>query len=223
MSEPVPGPTFLHKYFAPENRLAEVICGLIMVLTFTTTTSSTFEGVTPHSLLIAVLGCNLAWGIVDAVTYVLGNLLTRGARARLILAVQQAPDDPKVAAVVAGRVQRTLGDLLSPEQCEQVHRWILERAPRMVPEKTRIRKDDLLTAMVCFLIVFGAAIPAVVPFALLKSDALALRVSNGIILAMLFAIGWRWAAFANMSRLKTGAALLALGGLLVIITVVLGG
>src|SRR5580765_4503260 len=119
MSQSVPGPSLLHKYFAPENRMAEVICGLIMVLTFTATTGAMFEGTTPHALLIAVLGCNIAWGIVDGVTYVLGNLMNRGARARLILAVKQEPNDPHIKDVVASRINTVLGDVLTPSQHEQ--------------------------------------------------------------------------------------------------------
>src|SRR4051795_10725136 len=97
MSSLVPGPSILHRHFAPENRMAEVICGLVMVLSFTATTSAVFEDTTPHALLVAVLGCTIAWGIVDGVTYILGNLMNRGARSRLILKIKSAPDDPQVS------------------------------------------------------------------------------------------------------------------------------
>jgi hypothetical protein len=40
---------------------------------------------------------------------------------------------------------------------------------------------------------------------------------------MLFAVGWRWAKFANMSRLKSSLVLLAIGIVLVGITIALGG
>jgi len=223
MSEPIPGPAIIHKYFAPEDRLAEVICGLIMVLSFTATTSALFEHSSPHALLIAVLGCNIAWGIVDGVTYILGNLMNRGARSRLIEKIRRSPDDPGAASVVESRLDTVLGDLLTPVQRQQVHQWILDGAARAEPEPTRLKKDDLFTGMWCFVIVFGAAIPMLVPFLLIKNQAIALRVSNGLILAMLFVIGWRWAAFANLSRLKTGLALLTLGVVLVAITVALGG
>ncbi len=223
MNEPIPGPRIIHRYFAPEDRLAEVICGLIMVLTFTATVGGTFEGTTPHALLIAVLGCNIAWGIVDGATYVFGNLMNRGARARLIKTLTRTPDDPRVAAVVTARLDATLGDLLTPDQHQQVRRWILDGAARVEPEPTRLRKEDLYTGLACFLIVFVATIPVLLPFLLIKNDVLALRVCNGLILVLLFTTGWRWAAFANMNRLKTGLALMAVGFVLMIITIALGG
>jgi len=223
MSESVPGPSILHKYFSPENRMAEVICGLIMVLTFTATTGAMFEGTTPHALLIAVVGCNLAWGIVDGVTYILGNLMTRGARSRLILEMKRKPNDPHTAELLASRIDTVLGNLLTPDQHEQLHAWILQGAANAEPGPTRLKKEDLYTALACFLIVFGATIPVVVPFLLFRNDAIALRVSNGLILVMLFAMGWRWAKFANLNRLRAGLSLLGLGVVLVLITIVLGG
>ena len=203
--------------------MAEVICGLVMVLSFTAATSSVFENTTSHALLIAILGCNISWGIVDGVTYILGNLMNRGARSRLIVKVKSSPDDPHVAQAIASRIENVLGDLLTQQQSEQVQQWILQGAARAEPHPTRLKKEDLYTAIACFSIVFGAAIPVLVPFLLIKSEAIALRVSNGLILAMLFAIGWRWAPFANMNRLATGLGLLSLGVVLVLITVALGG
>jgi hypothetical protein len=219
----IPGPSFVHKYFAPEDRLAEAICGLIMVLSFTAATGALLEGATPHALLIAVLGCNIAWGIVDGVTYILGNLMNRGARARLIQTLQRAPDDPNGAQAVQARIDDTLGQLLTPEHRHQVLQWILEGVPRLEPEPVRIKKSDLFTGLICFVIVFGTTIPVLLPFILLKNEVHALRISNALTLAMLFAMGWRWAGFANISRLKTGLALLAMGLVLVVITLALGG
>jgi VIT1/CCC1 family predicted Fe2+/Mn2+ transporter len=223
MHTTVPGPTWLHKYFSPENRIAEVICGLIMVLSFTATTSGTFEGTTPHALLIAVIGCNIAWGVVDGVTYILGNLLNRGARSRLILALQRDHNDGRANALLKARIDSVIGDALTPQQCQQIQQWVIEGVGGVQAEPVRIRRDDLLTGLACFLIVFGAALPVLVPFILIENEAIALRACNGLILAMLFAMGWRWAGFANMSRIKAGLSLLGVGLVLVVITVALGG
>lgn len=223
MSEPIPGPTFFHRYFTPENRLAEVICGLIMVLSFTAATGGSLEDTTPHALLIAILGCNIAWGVVDGATYVLGNLLNRGARARLVLALQRDRRDPAAIRALEVRVESMLGELLDAGQRAQVRQWILDRVDQLAPERVRIRRDDLYTGLACFLIVVGSALPVLVPFLLIRDETIALRASNAVTLALLFAVGWRWAKFANLRPLATGLSLLAIGGLLVIITVLLGG
>lgn len=223
MIESIPGANFVHKHLSAENRLAEIICAIVMVLSFTATTSATFEGTTPHALLIAVMGCNIAWGIVDGVTYVLGNLLNRGARARLIDSLKQNPGDPDANAEVARRLDSVLGTMLTPTQMDQLRGWVIEGAGKAEPEPTGLRWTDILTGIACFLTVFGATVPLLIPFWLIENESLALRVSNGLMLAILFGVGWRWAKKVNISPWKTGFSLLGMGLVLVVITIALGG
>ena len=54
----------------PHERISEVLFGLIMVLTFTGSLSVAQAGRDDvRAMLIGALGCNLAWGIIDAVFY----------------------------------------------------------------------------------------------------------------------------------------------------------
>ena len=54
----------------PVDRFSEIIFGLVMVLTFTGTIRVAESGREEvRELLLAALGCSLAWGIVDAVMY----------------------------------------------------------------------------------------------------------------------------------------------------------
>lgn len=224
LNAPAPGAgSFIERHFTPENRLAEVICGLVMVLSFTAAAGSVLEDATPNALLIAILGCNIAWGIVDGVTYILGNLLNRGARARLVRAVKDNPADSAATAEVAGRIEATVGDFLTAPQRAELHRWIVEGAARLDPEPVRVRRTDLYTALACFTIVVGATLPVLIPFLFIDDDTRALRAANLLILLMLFGIGWRWARYAGTNRWATGAILMSLGLVLVIITIVLGG
>jgi hypothetical protein len=59
----------------PHERIAEVLFGLIMVLTFTGSLSVAEAGRDDvRTMLIAALGCNIAWGIIDGVLYLMGCL-----------------------------------------------------------------------------------------------------------------------------------------------------
>ena len=50
----------------PSERTAEVLFGLIMVLTFTGSLSAAEAGPDDiRAMLIGALGCNIAWGIID--------------------------------------------------------------------------------------------------------------------------------------------------------------
>ena len=51
----------------PIDRVSEVLFGLIMVLTFTGSLSVAEAGHSEvRTMLVGALGCNLAWGIIDA-------------------------------------------------------------------------------------------------------------------------------------------------------------
>ena len=63
----------------PSDRIAEVLFGLIMVLTFTGSISVAHaDRDEVRTMLIGALGCNLAWGIIDAMLYLMGNLSEKG-------------------------------------------------------------------------------------------------------------------------------------------------
>jgi VIT1/CCC1 family predicted Fe2+/Mn2+ transporter len=62
----------------PFDRVSEIIFGVIMVMTFT----STFSVVEAYRLeartmVVSALACNIAWGVVDAFMYVLGAFTER--------------------------------------------------------------------------------------------------------------------------------------------------
>ena len=66
----------------PIDRISEVLFGLIMVLTFTGSLSVAESGRDDvRTMLIGALGCNLAWGIIDAMLYLDGLPGQKRARA----------------------------------------------------------------------------------------------------------------------------------------------
>jgi hypothetical protein len=73
-----------NRHLDPGERLGEILFGLIMVLTFTATARATL-GDSPEAsreLLIAALGCNIAWGIIDGGMYIMTAMLDRAHHAR---------------------------------------------------------------------------------------------------------------------------------------------
>ena len=74
----------------PNERIAEVLFGLIMVLTFTGSLSvAEADRAEVRTMLIGALGCNLAWGIIDAVLYLMGSLSEKGTGLLTFRAVRQ--------------------------------------------------------------------------------------------------------------------------------------
>jgi len=65
-------------YLKPSERLTEVVAGLIMVLTFTLGASVLSGGGADgaHAALVGAIGCNVAWGIIDGVLYIMASRST---------------------------------------------------------------------------------------------------------------------------------------------------
>ncbi len=62
----------------PIDRISEVLFGLIMALTFTGSLSVAEAGRDDvRAMLIGALGCNLAWGLIDGMMYLMGCLTSR--------------------------------------------------------------------------------------------------------------------------------------------------
>jgi VIT1/CCC1 family predicted Fe2+/Mn2+ transporter len=76
----------------PVDRVSEIIFGLIMVLTFTGTVSATdHDRVALRSLIASAIGCNIAWGLVDAVMYLMSIVTERAHGTAATRSVSEAP------------------------------------------------------------------------------------------------------------------------------------
>jgi len=84
----------------PLDRFSEVLFGLIMVLTVTC--SFSVVGATPlevRHMLLAALGCNVAWGVIDAVFYLLQRFGEQGRGIVALRALRKTTDTVEARAV----------------------------------------------------------------------------------------------------------------------------
>src|SRR5436305_15085333 len=87
----------------PIDRISEVLFGLIMVLTFTGSLSIAEAGRDDiRAMLIGALGCNIAWGIIDGVLYLMACLADRSHDLKTYRAVRQASDPARAQQLLAG-------------------------------------------------------------------------------------------------------------------------
>lgn len=216
---------FVRTYLDPGDRLGEVLFGLIMVLTITLTTELALEDgrAGARELLIAAIGCNIAWGIIDGGMYVMGAMLERARRAKAILAVQRAPDEATGLAIVEHSLEGTMVALQPEEERRHVYRQVREMTLRATPATTRIEREDLLGGAACLLLVVLSVVPVVLPFVLIRDPRLALRVSNGLLVVLLFVTGYEWGRHANTNRWLAGFVYMAVGLALVGVAIALGG
>jgi len=218
---------FVHRYLDPASRLGEILFGLIMVLTVTLTAGLTVaEGrAGVRQLLLAAIGCNLAWGIIDAVMYIMNCLTERSGKVRLIEAVQRARDNRAALDIIQSEIEPDLQSLLDPEEREAFSRSILNHVgqARITSTRTRVTKDDVYGALACFLLVFASCLPAAIPFFIFSRPHFALRVSNFLLIVLLFLVGRKWAQYAGTDPRIAGTTMVVIGLVLVGVAILLGG
>jgi hypothetical protein len=206
----------------PMDRVSEVLFGLIMVLTFTGSLSVATAGHTEvREMLVGALGCNLAWGVIDALLYLMSCLAEKGRGIAALHAVRAATDPREAQRVIAASLPPVVASILETEQLEAI-RERLARLPEP-PGRPSFQREDLLAGVGVFLLVVASTLPVAIPFLLVSDPLPALRISNAIAVAMLFLCGYTAGRLTRYHPWGTGLGMVVLGSLLVAMTMALGG
>jgi hypothetical protein len=206
----------------PIDRISEVLFGLIMVLTFTGSLSIAEAGrENIRTMLIGALGCNLAWGIIDGIFYLMGCMAERGRAAMTLRAVQNAPDALAAQGVIRSAIPPLLASIIQPAEFAAMYDRL-----KQIPEPPtigKLTKEHWLGALGVFLLVFLSTLPVVIPFIVMQNAVPALRISNAIAIAMLFMCGWVFGRITGRNRWVIGLSMVLVGALLSGLTILLGG
>ena len=206
----------------PVERISEVLFGIIIVLTFTCSLGfARGDQGEVHAMLIAAIGCSLAWGIIDAVFYLLGCLSKRGHNLLLLRRVRQASDPGEARQTIADALPPLIASHMRAEEFESL-RSQLKQLPDP-PPLPRIVRDDLCGALGVFLLAFMSIFPVVIPFTFISDAKIALRVSNCIAILLLFLAGYALGRYAGQHPWRVGLAMVVLGAAMVGVAIALGG
>ena len=205
----------------PIDRISEILFGLIMAVTIVGSLSIATAGKNEtRTVLIAALGCNLAWGLVDAVMYLVRSLTERTRN--LALAKQAIDTDaPTARRLIMMTLPAHVAAITGPAELEGMRRSLLALRPS---GRAVLEREDYLAALGVFLLVVAATFPVVLPFLMTDDAGRAMQASRIITLAMLFAAGLalgRHAGHAHPAR--TGLLMLLLGAALIAAVKALGG
>jgi hypothetical protein len=205
----------------PIDRVSEILFGLIMALTFTSAIGAVTEGREEvRTLLLGAVGCNIAWGVVDAVMFLMSSLTERGHGLLAIRAVHNAGSPEDAYGVIRGAMPPVLASVLKKDDLESMRQGLL--GMRELPSAS-LDREDWLGALAVFLLVFLATFPVVIPFLVVRDVQLALRLSNLVALVMMFACGYSLARHGGYHPWRTGLSVALLGVVLVGIAIALGG
>jgi hypothetical protein len=205
----------------PIERSSEVLFGLIMVLTFTGSfRASGADHDNVDRMLLGALGCNLAWGIIDGVFYLLATLSQRGHNLALLRQVQSS--GPEQGRQILGEaISDDLSAVLTDIEVESIRVRMLQ-LPRPT-DQPKLHRSDYMAALGVFLLVFLSTFPVVLPFLFMSHPTRALRVSNLIAVVMLFFVGQAYGKYAGYRRWQVGVVMVLIGLIMVGLTIALGG
>lgn len=206
----------------PAERAAEILFGLIMTMTFTGTLSVADAGRDDvRAMFIGALGCNIAWGVIDGIIYLMSCRAERSHELRMFRAVRDAASPEHARAAIAGALPPLLATLVRADELEAL-RQRLAAIPEPPGHGRLVRRDWLGALGVCLLVV-STTFPLAVPFLLLDQVIPAMRLSNAIALVMLFLTGVVYARSIGRPALRVGLGMTGLGVVLVLVTIALGG
>jgi VIT1/CCC1 family predicted Fe2+/Mn2+ transporter len=204
----------------PVERVSEVVFGVLMALTFTGSLSVASTGHQEiRTLMLSALGCNLAWGLTDAVMYLVGITAERQRNITLLRRLQKTQDARMAQQMIADTLPELIAASASPQTLEALRQTLVSiPAPR-----PGLGRQDYAGAFGVFALVVLATFPVAIPFLFVQETALALRLSNLLAVTTLFVGGGLLGRYAGGIAWRYGAGMAAIGVVLVAVIIALGG
>lgn len=205
-----------------DSRAPEVLFGLIMMLTFTGTLSIADAGRDDvRAMLIGALGCNIAWGIIDGIIYLMACMAEKSRNFITYQAARNASNQQEANAIVAGALPPMVASVLKPEELHNIHQRLMQLPPPKVSKWPSAQ--ELLGAVAVCLLVITCILPVALPFLFIDHIATAMRISNAIAIVMLFITGYISGGLIPQRPWLSGLTMVLLGVVLVAMTIALGG
>lgn len=216
-----PGDTSHEPVLSTVDRVCELCFGLFMALTFVGAVSAATAGANPgRTMFYTALGCNLAWGLADAVMYLVRTLTDRARRVALAATVRAERNAAAGVLQLRAEMGSVMRTLVSDGELEAV-RARLAALPEL-PVQARLNGSDYLAAAGVFGLVALGTMPVALPFLLMDTKP-ALIVSRVLTLVILFACGLALGRHAGGGGWRSGLAMTIVGVTLTAAIIALGG
>jgi VIT1/CCC1 family predicted Fe2+/Mn2+ transporter len=219
-------------YLYPQERLVEILYGLVIALTITSAIRVVTGGGTLNINLMAEtsLGAGVAWGIIDAMLYILVVIFQKHRYTRIASRISSAKDETEALEAIQDDLEDSLVGTLDAEDQKSVYRLVLHAQRRSSkasfthqPKLISIAREDIFGAIQVFMAMLMATLVVIVPLWLINPPHVAVLVSNIVAFVALFVVGYTWARHTNIRKTLFGIALVTLGVAIVVISLALGG
>jgi len=206
----------------PVDLCSEILFGLIMAVTIVGSLSVATAGTNDvRTVLAAALGCNLAWGLVDAVMHIVRTVTERTRIRTVATRIRAATDPAEAHRLIQEALPPSFVVITGHEELEGMRRRLLALPLSFRPILDR---HDVSAAVRIFFYVVIATFPVVVPFLVMNDLGRAMRTAQAVTLVMLFLVGLALGRYAGHAHpLRTGVCMAILGVALVAAVKALGG
>lgn len=206
---------------SPFERASEIIFGILMAISVTAATEILEVGeADAEELALAAIGCNLAWGLIDGVMFLLDRQFERFRNHRTVLELRAAAGEEAFRTRVQAELPPVVAAALTPDAYASLRHFVGSYSAR---RPAFWAAEDFAAAAGITVLVFLSTLPLVVPFVLMDDAWTALRLSHGVAIVMLFVLGWRVGKWAGASPGGSGTVLALVGAVLAVACVALGG
>ena len=204
------------------DRVSEILFGIIMTLTFTCSIGiANAKNTEIRQLIIAAISCNIAWGLVDAIGYIVSTIVQRSRNRTILNSVLTTSDADKARKDISDSLPPSIASVLETAELEQIRNKLAN-----LPDPTSqvlLTTRDLKKSVMIFFLMFISTFPIVIPFIFIRDTQLALRISNMIAIVLMFLCGWSLAKYVGSNKWLMSFGLTLVGIVLVLITIALGG
>jgi VIT1/CCC1 family predicted Fe2+/Mn2+ transporter len=205
----------------PVDRVSEILFGLIMAVTILGSLSIATAGKEEmRTVTAAALGCNLAWGLVDAVMYVVRTATGRARNRALAREILRAEGEGAHRLMLRALPDH-IAALVGPEESDVMRRRLVGL---QLDGRPLLQAKDYVEAIGVFALVVVATFPVALPFLMTTDPATALHASQAIAVVMLFLAGLALGRYAGYARpVLPGLAMAVFGVVLIAAVKALGG
>ncbi|WP_448680138.1 hypothetical protein [Pseudomonas nicosulfuronedens] len=206
----------------PFDRLSEVAFGVIMALTIISVIPTAADGAGRQQLVAAALGCNLAWGIVDALMTLVGMRVDREHRHAGLRALRRSEDDGHFREGLREFLPDPVVKHMQPADVQRMRQNLL-KSMLGTGDTPSLGREHWLAWLILACHTFVATFPIILPLLFIHDDLLALRLAQATGLVLLFGLGWLLARWAGGRPWQGALGFTALGVTMAGICLALGG
>ena len=141
---------------------------------------------------MALVGCNVAWGIIDAVFYLLGARFNRNRRVQFVRRLQATASEAEAFEAIREEFGLEGEPPMREEDRAAFYTSLLQMLRHAGTDRAHLRREDFVAALLTVLLVAATAIPGVLPLLLFDHAHKALRIANMLQICLLFGIGYVW-------------------------------